>query len=87
MSLNDLPSRSVPESKKFNPTIKKPETVSSLTVNSTDTTTNTTTLDQNPSPHPYSTYKLFNENPPIPVFNYVISNKTLEILEDKTGQP
>ena len=83
MSLNDLPSRSTLESKKFNPIIKKPE----ATTPTTTTPTTTINSDSDLLPHPYSTYKLFNKNPPIPVFNYVISNKTLEIIEDKTGQP
>lgn len=37
--------------------------------------------------HPYEEYEDFCENPPIPEFNYIIDNKTLKIIEDKTGQP
>lgn len=40
-----------------------------------------------PSVHPHEHYEDFSINPPIPVFNYIIDNKTLEIIEDKTGQP
>jgi len=37
--------------------------------------------------HPHEHYEDFCVNPPIPVFNYIIDNKTLEIIEDRTGQP
>ena len=37
--------------------------------------------------HPHSEYSKFKKNPPIPILNIVIDNKTLEILEDNTGQP
>lgn len=50
------------------------------------------TPEQKPIPtsdpsHPWETYSSFHDNPPIPVFNYVIDNKTLKIIEDLTGKP
>ncbi len=29
----------------------------------------------------------FYQHPPIPIFNYIISNATCEIVEDRTGTP
>ena len=37
--------------------------------------------------HPYEEYEDFNRNPPIPVYNFIIDNVTLEIIEDQTGKP
>ena len=37
-------------------------------------------------PHPFDSYEDFSHHPPIPIFNYIIDNKTGEIIEDKTGQ-
>jgi hypothetical protein len=37
--------------------------------------------------HPFEEYEDFHENPPIPVFNYIINSKTGELIEDKSGKP
>lgn len=44
------------------------------------------TRNSNPV-HPFEEYDDFHENPPIPVFNYIINSKTGELIEDKTGKP
>ena len=36
---------------------------------------------------PYAETDLYDQNPPIPLFNYIIDPHTFEILEDRTGQP
>lgn len=37
--------------------------------------------------HPFEEYENFKKHPPIPVFNYIIDNKTMTIIEDRTGKP
>ena len=37
--------------------------------------------------HPFETSASFKKNPPIPIFNFVIDNRTFEIIEDNTGKP
>jgi len=37
--------------------------------------------------HPFEEYDQFKKHPPIPVFNYIIDNKTMTIIEDRTGKP
>jgi hypothetical protein len=37
--------------------------------------------------HPFEGYDNFKKHPPIPVFNYIIDNKTMAIIEDRTGKP
>ena len=39
------------------------------------------------SSHPLSSKKYFSEHPPIPIWNIVIDNETLEIVEVKENQP
>ena len=43
--------------------------------------------DQSKITHPYDDVNYYNNHPPIPMFNYIIDNCTLNIIEDKTGQP
>ena len=38
-------------------------------------------------PHPYDKKNLFDKQPPIPVFNFMIDNRTGKIIEDLTGKP
>jgi len=43
--------------------------------------------DRIPPVHPHAEYSDFKKNPPIPILNIVIDNRTLEIVEDRAGQP
>jgi len=37
--------------------------------------------------HPLQEYDDFQDHPPVPLFNYIIDNKTGQIKEDRTGRP
>lgn len=39
------------------------------------------------SDHPLASKKYFSEHPPIPIWNVILDNKTLEIIETRTGLP
>lgn len=39
------------------------------------------------SDHPLASTDYYKSNPPIPIWNIVIDNETLEIVEDHTGKP
>lgn len=43
--------------------------------------------DSQPKVHRYADPLYFLKNPPIPVFNYIVDQKTLKIVQDLTGQP
>lgn len=42
---------------------------------------------QHPQLSPFHPSSQFYRNPPIPIFNYIISNSTYKIAEDRTGSP
>lgn len=43
--------------------------------------------DPQPDVHPLADPLYFQKNPPIPEFNYIVDQNTLEIVQDLTGQP
>ena len=44
-------------------------------------------IPDDPSRHPHDNIEKYKKNPPIPIFNYTISNTTFQIIEDNTGKP
>ena len=62
-------------------------TTTTQTQTQTQTQTNTTTTTTQTNDHPYSETFSYDQNPPVPLFNYIIDPNTLEIIQDLTGQP
>lgn len=42
-------------------------------------------VDEDVDKHIHACPESFKQNPPIPIFNFIIDNVTLEIIQDKTG--
>lgn len=55
--------------------------------NELKTPNNNKNSEKQETPHPYDSKLYFQKNPPIPMWNVVIDNKTLNIIENNTGQP
>lgn len=64
------------------PTITPTEEPRSVTVSATPSFF---TEEPKQTSHPHEDHDDFEHNPPMPMFNFIIDNKTLEVVEDKTG--